>query len=89
MRWVLLIVELVSHMVIGDIGFYGTIQDVAEGEIGFAILYGFRGHGYATEAATALVKWTFAQTEIERIIVRIEHGNNNSVRVAAKLRMQD
>jgi len=88
-RWVWLIVEQASGTVVGDIGFHGTIQDVTEAEIGYAILPGARRRGYATEAATALMEWTFAQTEIERIIALIERDNEKSLRVAAKLGMRE
>jgi [ribosomal protein S5]-alanine N-acetyltransferase len=88
-RWVWLIIEQASGTVVGDIGFHGTIQDVTEGEIGYALLPDARGRGYATEAATALVKWTFAKTEIVRIIAVIERANKQSLRVAAKLGMRE
>jgi RimJ/RimL family protein N-acetyltransferase len=56
----------------------------AETELGWAILSRHWGHGYATEAALAVLRWGREQGH-ERIVSLIEPRNVRSVRVADKL----
>jgi RimJ/RimL family protein N-acetyltransferase len=69
-----------------------TRMTEAEGpvEIEIAYLFGREhwGHGYATEAVTALRDWALANLELERLIALIYPENVRSVRVAEKLGMQ-
>lgn len=44
-------------------------------EIGWGIASGFRGKGYAVEAASASIDWAFARFEIDRIIHCIDREN--------------
>ena len=37
-------------------------------EIGYSIVPDFQGHGYATEAVTALVDWAFAHPIVNRVV---------------------
>lgn len=59
-------------------------------EIEIAYLFGREhwGHGYATEAASAIRDWTFASLDLERLIALIYPDNTRSIRVAEKLGMQ-
>lgn len=88
-RWVWVIVEPRAAALIGDIGFHGPVSGAKEVEMGYVILPEFRAHGYATEAAQALLAWTFAQAGVERVFLRIAHDNMRSLRVAAKLDMRE
>jgi RimJ/RimL family protein N-acetyltransferase len=54
-------------------------------EIGWGIASGFRGKGYATEAARASIDWAFAHFEIEQIIHCIDRENVASQGVARRL----
>ncbi|MGZ5873243.1 MAG: GNAT family N-acetyltransferase [Bradyrhizobium sp.] len=54
-------------------------------EIGWGIASGFRGKGYAVEAATASIDWAFAHFEIDRIIHCIDRENVASQGVARRL----
>jgi RimJ/RimL family protein N-acetyltransferase len=51
-------------------------------EIGWGIASGFRGKGYAVEAARASIDWAFARFEIEQIIHCIDRENIASQSVA-------
>jgi len=69
-----------------------TRVDEASGpmEIEIAYLFGRAhwGHGYATEAASAIRDWALANLELERLIALIYPDNTRSIRVAEKLGMQ-
>jgi RimJ/RimL family protein N-acetyltransferase len=54
-------------------------------EMGWGIASGFRGKGYAVEAATASIDWVFARFEIDRIIHCIDRENVASQGVARRL----
>ena len=54
-------------------------------EIGWGIASGFRGKGYAVEAASASIDWAFARFEIDRIIHCIDRENVASRNVARRL----
>jgi RimJ/RimL family protein N-acetyltransferase len=71
-----------------------TITRLAEAqgpvEVEIAYLFGREhwGHGYATEAASAIRDWAFANLDLERLIALIYPDNVRSIRVAEKLGMQ-
>jgi RimJ/RimL family protein N-acetyltransferase len=54
-------------------------------EVGWGIASGFRGKGYAVEAARASIDWVFARFEIERIVHTIRPENVASQNVARRL----
>lgn len=66
--------------VVGDAGFRGPPAD-GEVELGYSTLPDYRGRGYATEAARALVEWALAQPGVERIVAAPEPDNEASRRV--------
>lgn len=87
-RWVWMIIDPTRASVIGDIGFHEPLHDGATVEIGYVLLSHAQGHGYATEATEALIDWTFAHTNVARIIAQIDPTNTASIRVATKVGMQ-
>jgi RimJ/RimL family protein N-acetyltransferase len=54
-------------------------------EVGWGIASGFRGRGYALEAARAAIDWSFATFELDRIIHCIDCENTASQAVARRL----
>ena len=58
-----------------------------ETEIGWTLLPGARGKGYATEAARAFAEWGFANLNVPYLISLIDPGNEASRRVAERLGM--
>jgi RimJ/RimL family protein N-acetyltransferase len=54
-------------------------------EVGWGIVSGFRGKGYAIEAARASIDWVFATFEIDQIIHCIDRENVASQAVARRL----
>jgi RimJ/RimL family protein N-acetyltransferase len=54
-------------------------------EVGWGIARGFRGKGYAVEAARAAIDWSFATFELDEIIHCIDQENTASQAVARRL----
>jgi RimJ/RimL family protein N-acetyltransferase len=54
-------------------------------EVGWGIASGFRGRGYALEAARAAIDWSFATFELDQIIHCIDQENIASQSVARRL----
>lgn len=73
---------------VGDIGFKGPPDALRTAEIGYSVLPAFQGHGYATEAARALVGWGFAQPGVGRIVANCRFDNAASIRVLEKTGMR-
>jgi RimJ/RimL family protein N-acetyltransferase len=74
--------ELVGHV--------NLIVDPAnrQGEIGFIFHPEHQGHGYATEAARALLDHAFQHHGLHRVYGRLEPRNDASARVLEKLGMR-
>jgi len=64
---------------------YELAGEHAETELGWALLSGSWGHGYATEAARAARGWLYAERDVEHLISLIAPENARSIRVAEKL----
>jgi RimJ/RimL family protein N-acetyltransferase len=58
-----------------------------EMEIGWAIYKAFRGRGYATEAASALLEYSFGQLNAGRVVAFTAPDNRPSLRVMERLGM--
>jgi RimJ/RimL family protein N-acetyltransferase len=56
-----------------------------ETEIGWTFGRPYWGHGYATEAALAALRWGFGELGLRRVISLIQRENAASIRVAEKL----
>jgi RimJ/RimL family protein N-acetyltransferase len=54
-------------------------------EVGWGIASGFRGKGYAVEAARAAIDWSFMNFELDHIIHCIDRENTASQAVARRL----
>jgi len=69
------------------IGICGLLkrETLADVEIGFALLPGFRSQGYAFEAATAVLEHGCARLEISRIVAILTPDNLASGKLLGKL----
>ncbi len=74
-------------VLVGRCGFgvYGT-DDVPE--IGFSLYPEFRGQGYATEAASALRDWIFAETEWDHFLGMADTRNAPSLAALGRIGMR-
>ncbi len=64
-----------------------TIDGRDEVEVAYMIAKDFWGQGLGTEAAQGIVKYAFGQLGLSRLICLIDHENEASKKVAAKLGM--
>ena len=61
------------------------LGEAAELELGWTLERAAWGHGFATEAATAVADWAFRELQPTRVISLIRPDNARSLRVAQKL----
>jgi RimJ/RimL family protein N-acetyltransferase len=80
-----LIVERSSNIVVGSINLKGAPDAVGDVEIGWGLNEEYRGKGYATEAAAAVVRWAFEQPGVRSIGATVPEDNDASQRVARRL----
>jgi RimJ/RimL family protein N-acetyltransferase len=73
---------------IGDVSIRRLSREHAQGEIGFTLLPAHWGHGYATEASLALMRYGFEDQGLHRIVGRAELRNDASARVLERLGMR-
>jgi RimJ/RimL family protein N-acetyltransferase len=73
--------ELVGHANL-------AVGDHRQGEIGFVLHPDHQGHGYATQAAEAMLELGFETYDLHRIYGRIEPRNTASARVLERLGMR-
>ena len=65
-----------------------AVGEHRQGEIGFMLHPDHQGHGYATEAAEAIVELTFGTYGLHRVCASVEPRNTASVRVLERLGMR-
>jgi RimJ/RimL family protein N-acetyltransferase len=59
--------------------------DHRSAKLGYVLTQGAWGHGYATEAASAMLEWAFATLDLNRVQVETDTRNLASARVLEKL----
>ena len=74
--------------VIGDVLLCWTSAEHRQGEIGYVFHPDHAGHGYATEAAAALLRLGFDGLGLHRIVGRLDGRNAGSARVLERLGMR-
>ncbi len=78
------IVHREAKSVIGTAGFKGPADEDGMVEIAYGVAPGFQGHGYATEAAAALVDYAFATPGVRLVRAHTRAEPNASTRVLVK-----
>jgi [ribosomal protein S5]-alanine N-acetyltransferase len=79
-----------TRAMIGHAGFHGqpgvtSTQDPDSVELGYTIFEPYRGHGYATEAAEALMAWAEREHGIRRFVASVAPTNEPSLAIVRKL----
>lgn len=82
-----LAVEL-SGTVIGDVVLFYRSEEHRTGEIGYVFNPDYGGHGYATEAARALLHMAFDGLGLHRVVARVDARNAPSIAVLRRLGMR-
>ena len=68
--------------------YFPDVNGQPEVEIGYRLARSAWGHGYATEAASAVRTFAFTTLGIRRLIAIIDPSNAPSIQVAKKIGMQ-
>jgi ribosomal-protein-alanine N-acetyltransferase len=70
-----LLIERESRTVVGSAGFQGRPSAEGEVELGYGVHPAFRNHGYASEAASTLLRWASEQPAVKRVIAHCDQDN--------------
>ncbi|MFI5493925.1 GNAT family N-acetyltransferase [Actinoplanes sp. NPDC051859] len=82
-------VELAATgQLVGDVILFWHSALHRGGEVGYLLDPRFTGHGYATEAAAAMLRLGFEELGLHRIIARLDERNEASAAVARRLGMR-
>ncbi|MGV8079520.1 MAG: GNAT family N-acetyltransferase [Syntrophales bacterium] len=71
-------------VLVGAGGYFGPPDDDGTVEIGFSVMPGWRGRGYATGMAGVLVGRAFADARVRMVVAHAAPGNPASCRVLEK-----
>lgn len=77
-----------SGQLIGNCGVRADSPESHEGDLGYEIAPAHWGHGYATEAARAMLAFGFTHLGLHRIWASVLAANSGSAHVLEKLGMQ-
>ncbi|MHB9860841.1 GNAT family N-acetyltransferase [Streptomyces sp. YIM S03343] len=69
---------------IGSMGFHSAPDDAGRVEIGYDLVEGARGNGYATEALRALARWALERDDVHALFATVERGNTPSQAVVSR-----
>ena len=83
-----LLIDAQAGEVVGDAGFQGPPDGAGVVEIGYSVLPAWRGRGYATEAAAALVALALRQPNVRRVVAECDPENAPSIRVLERIGMR-
>ncbi|MEU8898886.1 GNAT family N-acetyltransferase [Nocardia sp. NPDC048505] len=73
---------------IGDVILFWRSREHGLGELGYVLHPDAGGHGYATEAAHAVLRLGFEELGLHRIVARLDERNTASAAVARRLGMR-
>jgi RimJ/RimL family protein N-acetyltransferase len=77
-----------SGVIIGHVTLERASREHRQGEIGYVLHPDHQGHGYATEAATVMLRLGFDGLGFHRIVGRLDARNAASARVLERLGMR-
>jgi RimJ/RimL family protein N-acetyltransferase len=83
-----LVVATHDGTVVGDSMLHLQGTGLTEGEIGWTILPGSGGRGYATEAARAVLRLGFEHFGLRRIVANLDARNDRSAALCERLGMR-
>ncbi|MDH6628882.1 RimJ/RimL family protein N-acetyltransferase [Streptomyces sp. LBL] len=62
-------------LALGAMGFHGAPDEEGRAVIGYDLVAGARGHGYATEALRALARWALARDDVRSLFATVDRDN--------------
>ncbi|MET9965167.1 GNAT family N-acetyltransferase [Streptomyces sp. NPDC006356] len=71
-------------LAVGGMGFHGVPDEEGRAEVGYDLVEGARGRGYASEALTALSEWALARDDVDLLRATVEADNLPSQAVATR-----
>lgn len=74
-----------EHRVVGGINFHGAPDERATPEVGYGLLPGERGRGYAIEAVRAVFDWARREHGIRRFRASVAPDNERSLHLIERL----
>lgn len=86
--WTWLVVRKDTNEAVGSAGFGGGPDAEGAVMLGYATYPPAERHGFATEAAGALVRWALSQPRVVRVCASLPPDNSPAIRVAEKLGMR-
>jgi RimJ/RimL family protein N-acetyltransferase len=86
--WITVIMHTDTRVLIGSAGFKDLPDEFGAVEIGYGLIPAYRGQGYATEAARALIAWAATQPRVRRVTAECLRDNEPSIRVLERLGMR-
>ncbi|MGW5607224.1 GNAT family N-acetyltransferase [Streptomyces sp. NPDC003753] len=75
---VFVIVRREDGRAVGSMGFHGTPDEEGRAEVGYDLVEGARGHGYATEALRSLAAWALARDDVGTLFATVARANTPS-----------
>jgi RimJ/RimL family protein N-acetyltransferase len=77
-----------TNEVVADFVLQFVSDEHRQGEIGYIVHPDHQGHGYATEAARAILRLAFEDLKLHRVVGHLEARNAASARILEKLGMR-
>ena len=71
-------------LAVGGMGFHGAPDEEGRAEVGYDLVEGARGRGYASEALRALSEWALARDDVQILCATIEADNLPSQGVVSR-----
>jgi RimJ/RimL family protein N-acetyltransferase len=88
-QWLnLAVVVRESGVLVGDVALRWVSSEHRSGEIGYVFHPDHRGHGYATEAAAAMLRLAFTEMKLHRVVGGLDARNLASAAVLERLGMR-
>lgn len=80
--------DIEGSVVIGDIAIWFDGESSAKAEIGWVLNPAAGGHGFASEAATAMLNVAFDHDSLHRVVAQMDARNTASAKMAARIGMR-
>jgi RimJ/RimL family protein N-acetyltransferase len=81
---VFVLVRREDDLAVGGMGFHGAPDEEGRVEVGYDLVEGARGRGYATEALRALSEWALARDDVRLLMATVEETNTPSQAVVTR-----